>query len=270
MGLSDLFIDVSNLPKNGYGFFQLLCIGIVYMNLLMFGSNMISDGSELLLLIPSIAGLVGSVILPILGAVPDGAIVLFSGLGPDAQEQLDVGIGALAGSTIMLLTIPWFLSIVGGRVNIVNGKPSYKSPKLNPSGRFDLYETGIKLSDSSYIGGLFMFATTISYFVIQIPGLVYINESDSKKSSDEGPYALAGLIICFFLLGCYLYYQFIESFKVTNELSKLRDDCYIAAIQSGKITLLGLMTEVFQETMKQANEISAGESTTLISNDVPS
>ena len=36
-----------------------------------------------------------------------GAIVLFSGLGDNAQEELDVGIGALAGSTIMLLTIPY-------------------------------------------------------------------------------------------------------------------------------------------------------------------
>ena len=41
-----------------------------------------------------------------LSAVPDGAIMLFSGLGPDAQNQLSVGVGALAGSTIMLLTVP--------------------------------------------------------------------------------------------------------------------------------------------------------------------
>ena len=60
----------------------------------------------------------GSVVLPILGAVPDGCIVLFSGLGPNAEEELAVGIGALAGSTIMLLTIPWCLSIIGGRVDI--------------------------------------------------------------------------------------------------------------------------------------------------------
>lgn len=70
-------------------------------------SNMISDGSELLLLVPAVAGIVGSVVLPVLGAVPDGAIVLFSGMGDDAQNQLSVGVGALAGSTIMLLTIPW-------------------------------------------------------------------------------------------------------------------------------------------------------------------
>ena len=58
--------------------------------------------------------------LPILGAVPDGAIMLFSGLGPraQAQEQLAVGVGALAGSTIMLLTIPWGASIIAGRVGL--------------------------------------------------------------------------------------------------------------------------------------------------------
>lgn len=120
MGFSDIFIDVSSLPVDGYGFFQVLCVGAVYGYLLMFASNLISDGSELLLLVPSLAGIVGSIVLPVLGAVPDGCIVLFSGIGEDAQENLSVGIGSLAGSTIMLLTVPWFLSIVGGRVNVIN------------------------------------------------------------------------------------------------------------------------------------------------------
>lgn len=82
---------------------------------------MISEGSDLLLLVPSMAGLVGGVVLPLLGAVPDGAIILFSGLGSveEAQETLSVGVGALAGSTIMLLTVPFFLSIMGDESTIV-------------------------------------------------------------------------------------------------------------------------------------------------------
>jgi hypothetical protein len=36
------------------------------------------------------AGIVGSVVLPILGAVPDGMLILFSGIGDDAQNQLAV------------------------------------------------------------------------------------------------------------------------------------------------------------------------------------
>ena len=61
------FIDVKTLPNDSYGFVQLLSIGAVYGYLLMWSSNMISDGSELLLLVPAAAGLVGSVVLPILG-----------------------------------------------------------------------------------------------------------------------------------------------------------------------------------------------------------
>lgn len=74
-------------------------------------------------------------VLPILGAVPDGAIVLFSGLGTreKAQKQLSVGVGALAGSTIMLLTLPWAASIYGGRVNInENGRCNYRRPRGAP------------------------------------------------------------------------------------------------------------------------------------------
>jgi hypothetical protein len=59
---------------------QLLFLGGCYGFVLFQASNLISDGSELLLLVPSLAGLVGSIVLPVLGAVPDGAIVLFSGM----------------------------------------------------------------------------------------------------------------------------------------------------------------------------------------------
>ena len=55
-----------------WGLIQVLSLMMVYAYILFTASNMLSDGSELLLLVPSIAGIVGSVVLPILGAVPDG------------------------------------------------------------------------------------------------------------------------------------------------------------------------------------------------------
>ena len=61
MGLSDFFIDVALLPSDGYGFFQLISLGCIYAYILFYASNMISDGSELLLLVPSMAGLVGEI-----------------------------------------------------------------------------------------------------------------------------------------------------------------------------------------------------------------
>jgi hypothetical protein len=82
------FISVESLPQDGYGLFQLLSLGGVYGYILFQGSNLISDGSELLLLVPSMAGVVGSIVLPILGAVPDGCMVFFSGFGPNAQGEI--------------------------------------------------------------------------------------------------------------------------------------------------------------------------------------
>ena len=58
-----------------WGLVQVLSLMTVYAYILFTAANMLSDGSELLLLVPSIAGIVGSVVLPILGAVPDGAIL---------------------------------------------------------------------------------------------------------------------------------------------------------------------------------------------------
>lgn len=87
MSFSDIFIDVKSLPADGFGLFQLITLGGVYGYCLCYASNLISDGSELLLLVPAWAGLIGSVVLPVLGAVPDGCIVLFSGMGPDAQGK---------------------------------------------------------------------------------------------------------------------------------------------------------------------------------------
>lgn len=126
---------------------------------------------------PARAGIVGSVVLPILGAVPDGAIVLFSGLGANAAQQVAVGVGALAGSTIMLLTVPWFLSIIAGRVDYdARGNPQYKRPagappdwkKLSsPAGSFgeraqrSVLHTGVGIGTTARFTARIMLATSL-------------------------------------------------------------------------------------------------------------
>jgi len=54
------------------------------------------DGAELLLDLGLPAGIIGGVVLPLLGAVPDSAMIIFSGMGgtkEEAQQQIDVGMG---------------------------------------------------------------------------------------------------------------------------------------------------------------------------------
>ena len=61
-----------SIDPSGVGVTGLLWLFFSYGYALFYAANMIGEGSELLLLVPSMAGLVGGVVLPLLGAVPDG------------------------------------------------------------------------------------------------------------------------------------------------------------------------------------------------------
>eukprot|EP00049_Salpingoeca_infusionum_P026725 m.27542 g.27542 ORF g.27542 m.27542 type:complete len:576 (+) comp8937_c1_seq2:50-1777(+) len=248
MFLQDLFIDPTFLPggdncnftsqddfcsKNAYGFIQVLLLLFFYAFVLFWASNLISEGSELLLLIPSLKGIVGSVVLPILGAVPDGAIVLFSGLGPNAQQQVAVGVGALAGSTIMLLTLPWFLSILGGRVDIQNGVPQYKKPhnagtdwtKLSIKGVAGLTKTGVSIGNDTKTMAKIMFLTSLAYFIIQGPAFRYEktdNPDPEHEAKVEHNFALSGFVVTMVFFVAYLVYQvkFANTEKVLEQATR--------------------------------------------------
>ena len=139
----------------------------------MFGSQLMSNGTELLLLVPEWTGVVGSIVLPVLGSLPDVNIILFSGLRTDGRKELDAGVGALAGSTIMLLTIAWFTAIQAGRVSIINNNLAYKStPKLLRHGFFEsLVCTGVHISSHVHTGSIIMMITTSTFLFLQIPGI---------------------------------------------------------------------------------------------------
>merc|ERR1712137_1314214 len=154
----------------------------VYGYVLFIASNLISDGSELCLLVPAYAPLVGSVILPILGAVPDGIMVMFSGLGPKdvLQEEISVGVGALAGSAVMLLTLPWTIGVVAGRVDYDGKRFNYKRPenapedweKLTP-GNWSLGGCGVTFHESIRENAKMMLITLIPLIIIMIPTVMY-------------------------------------------------------------------------------------------------
>jgi len=253
MGLSDCFIDPKTLPQDAYGFIQLTFLLFVYGYVLMVGSDMISDGSELLLLVPSVAGIVGSCVLPVLGAVPDGAIVLFSGLGSDAQYQLSVGVGALAGSTIMVLTIPWAMSIFGGRVDIENGNCVYKRvgssrgfQKLTQPG-LGLFTTGVQLTHLVRWGAAFMMITAIPYLLIQ-GSAFFANGTDSQVALAEKTWALVGLIFALILFFGYLGYQFHLADQGSNESHELKvDEIRKQKILEKQVSLMGTMLGELRE-----------------------
>lgn len=201
---------------------MLFWIFLAYGYMLFTAANLLSDGSELLLFIPQVAGLVGSVVLPVLGAVPDGMMVLFSGLGPTekAQQNVAVGVGALAGSTIMLLTVPWFLAVLGGRVDYTQGKCQYNAcPKLTKFGLTDtLFNCGIRYKPEIRANAKIMVVTAFTYLVIQLPALYVDNQNPKiglkaieKDNSQESFWAFIGMVICILFFSMYMYMQYAAS-----------------------------------------------------------
>lgn len=236
------------------GLVQVLTLLAVYGFVLYTASGLIAEGSELLLLVPSLRNIVGSIVLPVLGAIPDGCIVFFSGLGENAQEEISVGVGALAGSTSMLLTVPWFLSVLAGRVNIrPDGSANYtrlhqrgRWAKLMPPGNANLDGTGVEPMRMVSISGKIMALTAVTYVVIQAAALSTGNYYTAKQTADSTaaaasaeryPAAFCFLVaIAFFVW--YLYYQLTSSSDAEKEYREtIADAVCQKAIQHGDISL---------------------------------
>mmetsp|Transcript_1253 Transcript_1253/g.1723 ORF Transcript_1253/g.1723 Transcript_1253/m.1723 type:complete len:566 (-) Transcript_1253:1258-2955(-) len=231
-----------------------------YGYILCYASNLISEGSDLLLLVPSLAGLVGGVVLPFLGAVPDGTIMLFSGLGDieKAQETLSVGVGALAGSTIMLLTVPWALSVYQGRVDFDDDndmEPNYKQPKLTKS---TFSDTGVALSNEVNQGAKMMMLTTLPYFLIQIPAF-FLSGDRETVSEGEKYWAMAGFVVCISFFILYLYTQV----KMSNDtIHKMRRIAVIKdTLKKGAVSLRGALREEVINLEKKATKRRASMGT---------
>jgi len=239
------------------GLTGLLWLFVSYGYVLYKASDLISEGSELLLLVPSMAGLVGGVVLPLLGAVPDGAIILFSGLGDleAAQETLAVGVGALAGSTIMLLTVPFALSVYGGRVDLLDQNTAnyLGKPKLTEKDNLvdELEYTGVTLSEAVHHGGVLMVCTTIPYFLIQVPAL-FLHGPQEEVAYGEHWWSLGGLVVC--LLGLVMYMKLQLQISRQGEDRDKRMAVLKKVLRKGQMSLSGAVAEVVnkQELVVQA------------------
>jgi Ca2+/Na+ antiporter len=272
--------DGGRLSEGFYGVFQLLFLMAAYGYVLVNAATLIGDGAELLLLVPEYATLVGTLVLPILGAVPDGAIVLFSGMGADAQEQLSVGMGALAGSTIMLLTIPWFLAVYAGRVDIVNGQCAYKPKK----GEKKLTEgtpmgsAGVAPDQAVPNSCIIMLFTSITYIIIQAPALFGHSADGSRNTTSliklipqdgdhgdikgEKTFALVGMLFAgvLFVAVCVYQVRAGSTEAVKAVLNGAIERKQKESLDAGLITFRGMFTETLLKAAT-ANEqaVTIGE-----------
>jgi len=167
-----------------------------YGFLLFQAAKFISEGSELLLEVLD-PGIVGGLFLPVLGAFADAMIIIAAGGGPieRVQEEVSVGLGVLAGSTVMLLTIAWGGSLFAGRCDLTeegasaSGERVAINRKLSEERKSSLTETGVTTDAQTRVGAWIMAISCLPYLIIQVPLI------DGHTS--EGPEAaLIGTIVC--------------------------------------------------------------------------
>lgn len=122
-----------------------------------------SEGSQMLLLTPY-KKIIGTIVIPVLGAVPEGCMVLFSGL---SGETASIGVGTLAGSSIMLLTVNWTFLIFSGRVDSDNGVLQYES-REKLTRQWDLINTGCENTKEVKKGSWKLILSIVPLVIIEL------------------------------------------------------------------------------------------------------
>ncbi|KAK4439141.1 Sodium/calcium exchanger NCL [Sesamum alatum] len=194
---------------------------LVYGYLMFLAATYLSAGSELLLEILG-PGIVGGLFLPMLGALPDAMLILVSGLSGSvetAQSQVSVGMGLLAGSTVMLLTVIWGTCIVVGKCDIVN----QVAVDSQDTKGFSLTGSGITTDIWTSYAGIIMAISVVPFIIVQLPQILHSNSGRHLS-------VLIGLIVSASLLISYCLYQVFQPWVQRRRLAYAKHKHVISGI----------------------------------------
>ncbi|KAG2681792.1 hypothetical protein I3760_11G159900 [Carya illinoinensis] len=186
---------------------------VVYGYLMFLSATYLSNGSELLLEILG-PGIIGGLFLPILGALPDAMLILVSGLSGStetAQSQVSVGMGLLAGSTVMLLTIIWGTCVIVGKCDLVDGV----AQDARDTKGFNLTESGVSTDIWTSYAAMIMVISVIPFLIVQIPQVL-------SSTSGRHLAILIALIVSLLLLISYCLYQVLQPWIQRRKLSYVK------------------------------------------------
>ncbi|EOY13174.1 Sodium/calcium exchanger family protein / calcium-binding EF hand family protein isoform 2 [Theobroma cacao] len=208
---------------------------IVYGCLMFLAATYLSNGSELLLQILG-PGIVGGLFLPILGALPDAMLILVSGLSgttETAQSQVSVGMGLLAGSTVMLLTVIWGSCVVVGRCDL---RDSVAVDGTITKG-FSLTETGVSTDIWTCYAARIMAISVIPFIIVQLPQIL-------SSTSGRHLAVLIALIVSLSMLVSYCLYQVFQPWIQRRRLAFAKHKHVISGIlRHLKKTALGKLLD---------------------------
>ncbi|CAA7013822.1 unnamed protein product [Microthlaspi erraticum] len=194
---------------------------LVYGFLMFTAATYLSAGSELLLEILG-PGIVGGLFLPMLGALPDAMLIMVSGLSGDAttaQSQVSVGMGLLAGSTVMLLTVIWGTCTVVGKCDL------HDSVAVNNQDTkgFHLKDSGVTVDIWTSYAARIMAISVIPFVIVQLPQML-------SSTSGRHLSVLVALILSVSMLISYCVYQVFQPWIQRRRLAFAKHKHVISGI----------------------------------------
>ncbi|CAN1249037.1 Sodium/calcium exchanger NCL [Linum perenne] len=193
---------------------------IVYGYLMFLAATYLSSGSELLLEILG-PGIVGGLFLPALGALPDAMLILVSGLSGSAetaQSQVSVGMGLLAGSTVMLLTIIWGSCILVGKCDI------RESDNIAIDGKIPMIAgSGVSTDIWTCYAARIMALSVVPFVIVQLPQMLHTPAARQLA-------VLIGLIVSLTMLVSYCVYQVFQPWVQRRRLAFAKHKHVISGI----------------------------------------
>ncbi|CAH8283802.1 unnamed protein product [Eruca vesicaria subsp. sativa] len=194
---------------------------LVYGFLMFTAATYLSAGSELLLEILG-PGIVGGLFLPMLGALPDAMLIMVSGLSGDAataQTQVSVGMGLLAGSTVMLLTVIWGTCTVVGKCDL---RDSIAVNNQDTKG-FHLKDSGVTVDVWTSYAARIMAISVIPFIIVQLPQML-------DSTSGRHLAVLVALILSVTMLISYCVYQVFQPWIQRRRLAFVKHKHVISGI----------------------------------------
>uniref|UniRef100_A0A2N9GHG9 Sodium/calcium exchanger membrane region domain-containing protein n=1 Tax=Fagus sylvatica TaxID=28930 RepID=A0A2N9GHG9_FAGSY len=219
-GVHDPLFTESSTCEQTYGFLPCtttvmgnIFLIAVYGYFMFLAASYLSHGSELLLEILG-PGIVGGLFLPILGTLPDAMLILVSGISgttETAQSQVSIGMGLLAGSTVILLTLIWGSCVIVGKCDLVD---TVAQDATDTKG-FSLTESGVSTDIWTSYTARLMVISVIPYLIVQIPQL--LNSTSGRHLT-----LLIGLIVSLLLLVSYCLYQVFQPWIQRRKLDYVK------------------------------------------------
>ncbi|GFP79734.1 nudix hydrolase 15 mitochondrial [Phtheirospermum japonicum] len=194
----------------------LLFLIVVYEILLSIGGQYVANGSNLFFQIIG-PGVFGASLFQFLGTIPQIVLVLVSSLSGStaaAQQRATLGMGLVAGTTVMLLTLIWGSSVILGSYDLSQSITAADNSASTVKAGYGV-TTDVETSYTARI----ILVTLVPFLILQL-------EKVFRSQSGRRVVILIALIFTVFLMFAYIFYQIFRPWIQTRRFDYLMNKLY--------------------------------------------